>query len=392
MRRRTLLGSAGLLLAAPAIRARAQAAGELVIGFAMAKTGPYVSLANTNEVAVDLAVAEINAAGGIGGRRLRVEKFDTGGDPRQASLAVQKLAEDNRALAIIGPFSSSEVRVSFPVGERIGVVQMSMSSSAPGLAKPYKFAFRNTLDEGKVIGEVLAALVGRNLPHAAAAIAYATDDTVSKSVGTAVLPALFRERQVAVKGSVDFQYRAFDLSPQVSQLAQMRPDIIGVGAPPEAMVALAKELKRQGVGGRMIAGTTVADPDLPQRMGEGGNGALVGTTFFEGLNDRTRAFGARFAEAARQAGIARTQPNGQDASSYDIVLLFAEAMRRGGVTGDPAKLAQERTAIRDQLLALREFPSLEGPLSFGQDHDAVKPIYVVEASDGAWKLFETRHG
>ncbi len=49
-----------------------------------------------------------------------------------------------------------------------------------------------------------------------------------------------------------------------------------------------------------------------------------------------------------------------DASVYDIVYLYAEAMKRAAVTGDTAKLAAERTAIRDALSKLKDVPALEG--------------------------------
>ena len=198
-----------------------------------------------------------------------------------------------------------------------------MSSSAPALTKDFSYAFRNTRDERMVIDQVLAALRDKKLPMANGATAYATDDTVSKSVGTTVLPGLFNKYGINPKGAVDFQYNAFDLSPQVSQLAQMKPDIIGLGAPPEAAVNLAKELKRQGVVARVIGGTTVADPDLPQRMEGAGDGMTIGTTFFADLNDRTRAFAKEFGVRAAKAGIARHEPNQQDASAYDIVYLYA---------------------------------------------------------------------
>ena len=382
-----LLAGAALTLLA----GRSQAA-DVVIGFAMAKTGPYVSLANTNEVAVDMAVDEINAKGGIGGNTLKVVKFDTGGDPKQAALAVRQFAEDDHALAVIGPFSSSEVRVAFPAGERLGIVQMSMSSSAPNLTKGFNYAFRNTRDEGKVINEVLATVKEKKLPSATAAIAYATDDVVSKSVGTAVLPALFKQFDIPVKASVDFQYNAFDLSPQVSQLAGTKADIVGLGTPPEAAINLAKEMKRQGVSARLIGGTTVADPDLPQRMEGAGENMTIGTTFFAGLNDRTKAFAADFAKKTAAANITRREPNQQDASSYDIVFLLAEAAKRAGVTGDPGKASAERTGIRDALASLKDYDALEGTISFGGDRDSIKPIYIVEAKGGAWTLLATRKG
>ncbi len=379
-----LLVAAALMLGTTA-HANAE---DLVIGFTMAKTGPFVSLANGNEIAVDMAVEEINAAGGVNGKKVKVVKFDSAGDPKQAVLAVQQFAQDKKALAVVGPFSSSEARVAFATGERLGIVQMSMSSSAPGVATPFKYGFRNTVDEGLVIGTVLKSMIAKGLPAATAAIAYATDDAVSKSVGTQVLPALFAEQKIPVKGSVDFQHKAFDLSPQVSQLGQMKADVIGFGAPPEASINMAKELKRQGVTGRMIAGTTVADPDLPERFGDSGEGTLIGTPFFNELNDDTRKFSQEFAERAKKVGLTRLIPNQTDASSYDIVLMYAEAMKRAKVTGDVAKLAEERTAIRDQLRALKDFPTIEGKITFGDNGDSIKPVYVIEAHKGHWRLFD----
>ncbi|MEH2482578.1 branched-chain amino acid transport system substrate-binding protein [Nitrobacteraceae bacterium AZCC 2146] len=384
MNHKVLIAAAALMLGTTA-HVHAE---DLVIGFTMAKTGPFVSLASTNEIAVDMAVDEINAAGGVNGSKLKVVKFDSAGDPKQSVLAVQQFAQDNGALAVVGPFSSSEARVAFATGERLGIVQMSMSSSAPGIAAPFKYAFRNTVDEGLVIGTVLKAMIAKKLPAESAAIAYATDDAVSKSVGTAVLPVLFTEQKIPVKGSVDFQYKAFDLSPQVSQLAQMKADVIGFGAPPEAMINLAREMKRQGVTGRLIAGTTVADPDLPARFGDAGEGTLIGTSFYDDLNDATRKFVKGFSERATKAGISRKVPNQSDASSYDIVYMYAEAMKKGNVTGNPAKVADERSAIRDQLRAQKDFPTVEGKITFGENGDSIKPIYVIEARGGRWNLFD----
>lgn len=386
MKKQVLLGAT--MLAALLTAGGARAEDELVLGYMMAKSGPYVSLANTNEIAVDMAVEEINAKGGINGRKIKVVKFDTAGDPKQATTAVRSFAQDAGALAVIGPFSSSEVRTTFPVGEREGISQMSMASSAPGLTKGFTYGFRNTTDEGKVIDQVLAAIKDKKLPMASGAAAYATDDVVSKSVGTGVVPKMFEKYGIPLKGSVDFQLSAFDLSPQVAQLKQINPDIVGLGSPPEGAINLAKELKRQGVSTRVIGGTNMADPDLPKRMDGAGETMTIGTTFFATANDKTKAFTEAFAKRTKAAGL-RTDPNQMDASVYDIVYLYAEAMKKAGVTGDKAKVAAERTAIRDQLSKLKDYPAMEGSISF-TDGDAVKPVYVIEVKGGQWTLLDTR--
>lgn len=377
------------LLAAVSASAMARADGDLVLGYMMAKSGPYVSLAGTNEIAVDLAVEEINAKGGINGKKIKVVKFDTAGDPKQATTALRRFAEDDAALAVIGPFSSSEVRTTFPVGERAGIPQMSMASSAPGLTKGFSYGFRNTTDEGKVIDQVLGAIKDKKLPAASGAAAYATDDVVSKSIGTVVVPKMFEKYAIPLKGSVDFQLAAFDLSPQVSKLKELAPDIVGLGSPPEGAVNLAKELKRQGVNTRVIGGTTIADPELPKRMDGAGENLTIGTTFFPDVNATTKAFAAEFAKRTKAAGQTRTEPNQMDAAVYDIVYLYAEAMKRAGVTGEAGKLVAERTAIRDQLAKLKDYDAVEGKISF-VDGDAVKPVYVLEVKSGKWSLLDTR--
>ena len=87
------LGITAAVLAGVAFAAPVQAADEIVLGLSFGKTGLYSTINKTTEVAVDIAVAEINAAGGINGKKLRIVKFDTAGDPKQAVVAVRKFKD-----------------------------------------------------------------------------------------------------------------------------------------------------------------------------------------------------------------------------------------------------------------------------------------------------------
>jgi len=370
----------------------ALAQGELVLGYLTADTGPFVSLSRTNEIAARIAVDEINAAGGVNGKKLRYITFDTAGNPGQTVVGLRKLADDDRVLAIIGPFSSGQVQVAAPAADRGGVVIMAMASSAPKLVATFKFAFRNTSDEGYMFDKVMRTIKSKNMPAATGAVAYGNDDTISRVMGEKVLPALMQKNGVQMKGSVDFKLGAFDLSAQVAQLKANPTDLVGVGAPPEAAIKLVQEMRRQGHNGRIIAGSTINDPDLPVRMGKEGNGTVIPSTFFAELNDSTRKFAAEFTRRARAANMERHLPAQFDAATYDIVLYYAWAMKEGKVTGDPKRLAEERTAIRDALKGMKNFPALEGSVSFGADNDALKPVYVQEIRDGKWVLLETHPG
>jgi branched-chain amino acid transport system substrate-binding protein len=374
------------LVALTAAMAGSAAARELLLGYLPAGAGPFATFSRTNHIAAQIAVDEINAAGGVNGNKLRIVSFDTAGKPDQAVVGLRKLAEDDKVLAIIGPFSSSECRVAFPAGDRAGIVTMSMASSAPKLAENFGYAFRNTSDEAYMFTRVMRGLKEKNIPHATAAIAYATDDVISKTMGERVLPAMMKQAGTDVKLSVTYQSQAFDMAAQVSQLAGQPTDLIGVGSGPESATRLAQEMRRQGHKGRLVAGSTIADPELPRLMGKAGDGTVIPTTFYANLNDRTKRFEGEFLKQAKAAGIDRSASSQFDASTYDIVLIYAEAMKKANVTGEPAKAAAERTAMRDQLRAMKDFPALEGAISFGKDGDALKTVYVIEMQDGKWNL------
>jgi len=188
---------------------------------------------------------------------------------------------------------------------------------------------------------------------------------------------------------VTFQSQAFDMAPQVSQLKELDPDLVGVGSGPESAVRLVQEMRRQGVKSRLVAGSTIGDSELAKRMGNDGNGTVIPTTFFAGVSDKAKAFEAEMIKRAKAAGIERSAASQFEAATYDIVQFYAYAMKQAKVTGDAAKLAQERTAIRDALRAMSNFPALEGPISFGKNGDALKTVYVIEMQSGHWNLIGT---
>lgn len=387
MLRRTLLGAAVGALAAPAVL-RAQAR-EIVIGLSMVKSGPLKSPGEATETSVDIAIAEINAAGGVNGKPIRLEKFDTGSDPRQAATATQKFARDDNALAVIGPFSSGEAAVAFPVGERLGIVQVSTSSSAPGLTGNNSYAWRLTEDEGKQFGRLLTSLERKNIPASRAEIIFISDERVSAVTATQFYPPLLRARNIPFGEPVSFQYRTFDIAPQVTQVLQRNPEVVALAATPDGAGKVLRELRRQGFRGRVIGSQIFADPNSVELFGPEGEGMLIVAGFWWDRNDATRAFTRKYAEENARRGLTTKRiPHHSDAQAYDTAFLLKQAMERAQVTGETARLAAERTAIRDALRGLR-FTGVTGENTcFDQARDAELPGFIVEIRNQAWSLFD----
>jgi len=393
IKRRTFLtGAAGLatagLIGAPAI---AQAR-RVTIGLTMVKSGPLKTPGEATETSVEIAVEEINARGGIAGMPINLVKFDTGSDPRQAATATQKFAQDDNALAIIGPFSSGEARVAFPVGERLGIVQMPNAASLPGLTHNFTYAFRLKEDEGKQFGRLLTTLERRNIAFRRAEILFISDEVVSNATATGLYPALLRARNIQFGEPVSFQYRTFDVAPQISQIMQRNPDVVALAASPDGANKALKELQRQGFRGRVIGSQIFADPNAVENFGPEGNGMIIVAGFWWDRNDATRSFTQKYAaENARRGLTTKKIPHHTDAQGYDTVYLMKQVMEAARVTADPARLAAERTAIRDAMRGVR-FTGVTGENTcFDAQRDAELPGFIVEIQNMQWRLFDTHN-
>jgi branched-chain amino acid transport system substrate-binding protein len=366
------------------------AAQELVLGLTHAKTGRYAGVGAPTEIAVDIAVAEINAAGGVNGRRIRVEKFDTGSEAKNAQIAAQRFAQDQNALAIIGPFASQEAQVAFAAGERLEIVQMPNAASAPGLTKDRRWAFRLTEDEGRQFDRLLKTLSDKNLiAQKSAVVMYPSDEFVGKALAGWMPKSLEAAGWKQVIPAEGFPTAATDLSPHVTKLRGNEPGVIAFAGLPEGAVKVMKEMRRQGFKSTLIGPQVFADPDIARMLGQDGEGAIFVSWYWWDANDRTRAFERKFVDELKKRGVNKSGAHHVDASAYDIVYVFADAMRRANVTGDPAKVKAERAAIREALFKTN-LEGVTGKICFDQDRDAQMPGYIIQIRNGQRTLLD-RH-
>ncbi len=378
--------AAGLVAAVAAAGAPALAQNEIVIGASLGRTGIYSTIARTTEVSIDIAVAEINAAGGINGRMVRVEKFDTAGDPKQAVVAVRKFARDDNALAVIGPFSSSEARVAFAAGERAKIVQIPNASSAPKLADKFSYAFRMTENEGLQFERVIATLKARGMSIGSAAVMYGTDDVVSKAVGLFIMKPIFEKNGVALaRAPIGFETKAVDVSAQVTQLKGRKIDYVGLAGITPVAVRVLKEMRRQGIATPIIGAQIWADPEITRQMGKDGEGAVFSAWFWYKKDARSREFTRKFVEENRKRGVDKPFPHHVDASAYDTVYLLKQVMEEQGVTGDPDKVVEERARIREGLHSV-VYNGVIGRICFEDTGDAQLPGYVMTMRNSEWAL------
>ena len=360
-------------------------ADTLKIGHIAGRTGWLKGPALSATVAVDMAVKEINAGGGINGKMIEIIEFDSGSDPKQAALAARTLAQDHDVLAILGPFSSGEAKVAFNVAEREKIVMMSNASSAPGLTKDKEWAWRITEDEGKQFARLLKTFQEMDVPRKSVDIVYVSDEAISAVVGEKLYPFLLKKFGIEHGKPVAITYKSFDLAPQIAPIVANNPDMVAVAGLPENASKTIRELKRQGYKGRMIGSQIFADPNILELFGD----LAEGTTFMAGFHadssPEARVFNDRFVSETNAVGIKKLGAHHTDAQSYDAIHLFAKVMKEQKITGSKSNLESERLAIKEGLKKVNFSGFLGKNLCFS-GNDAELPGYVIQIKDQKWTL------
>lgn len=360
----------------------------LKIGHIGVRSGPLKGPGEPSIAAVNMAVDEINAAGGVNGKMLEVIFFDSASDPKQAALGARKLAQDDGVIAILGPFSTGEAAVAFAVAEREKLVMMSNASSAPGLTDGLEWAWRITEDEGKQFTRLMKTLEKLDIPRASAEIVYVADERIANVTGTGLYPAILKAHNIPHGEPVAVTYKSFDLAPQIAPVVQANPDLVAVAGLPENAAKTIRELKRQGFEGRMIGSQIFSDPNILELFGDLAEGTTFMAGFHKDSSPEAAEFDAKFIEANAKVGIRKLGAHHSDAQSYDAIYLFAKVMEEQGITGDPAMLEEERLKFRDGLKGVTFSGVLGENLCFNGT-DAELPGYVITIENGAWKLLDS---
>jgi branched-chain amino acid transport system substrate-binding protein len=358
------------------------------LGAVFPLTGRWADFARKNSIALEMAAEEINARGGIDGVRIQTLLFDDASLPETAAALVEKLGTEDRVLAILGPFSSSEAEAAFPVANRLAVPVIAQASSKQGLGRAHRpWAFRSHVDEARLAAPAVRRWVDLYSIRSAVVV-HDVLDAVSENLGSDVLPAVARQMGVTIANEghyLTFRTNDTDYTAQVASLRQYRFDgILFGGVHAEGMRFLA-EMRKQDFPQMMVGGSPLFNDSFLRHGGAAVNGTIVPTSFYSGLPEpEVQAWVARFRERARLATVPAVDPDFGDVNVYNTVYLLVDLIESQGVTNRPENLAADRDRIRRGLSQTRAFPGLAGTMGFNEDGDGLRPVFVLMAQDGQW--------
>ncbi len=368
--RRALLATAAAL----PVAARAQTSGEpVMVGVSGPLTGQYAQYGADWKRGFDLAVDEVNASGGIGGRPLAYTFEDTQADPRQAVAIAQKFVSDPRIIIELGDFSSAASMASSPIYQRGKLVQFGFTNSHPDFTKVGDYMWSNAPNQADDM-PVLAGYA-QKLGLKTFAIASINSDWGRTSKDLFV-------RAAQANGAMVVAAEAYlpaeqDFRSLLVRLRDAKPDsLILVSYYPDG-AELMRQVRSEGINVPVVAAGSVYSPKFLELGGSAVNGVYTTTNFFPGSTQST----VRRFVTAYQAKY-HTEPGAYNARAYDAMIVAATLVRQYSAT---------RAGVHDGLSKAKDIPSVVfGSITFDPETRRVRNPSVIElvVKNGAFALWD----
>lgn len=367
----------GISAISPAVDAAELAGRNVKIGLMVPLTGKGAEWGQAAKDGAEIAVEEINAAGGIGGVPVRLVTYDTETKESEGLNLINKLATRDEVLAVNGPCFSSLVEVIFPQLERIQVPVNSYCSAKPGLGKLSKWGFRNSLTSDKQLTPVVDKWV-EEYKIKKVVIIHDLEDAVSKAEGTIVLPNLLKKHNVEVLGMLSYRSKDTDYSAQVTEAKSLNPDGIGLGSCYQQAAGIVKEMRKQGMNQPVIGGACAGAPGFISIGGEATEGSYMSTAaWIDDPRDKVQDFVKKM--HTKNGGKAFPYSASR---SYDNMYQLKQIIESSGVTNKPEDLQADRTKIRDGWASMKDFDGVSGNTSYNEEGDAAGGVRVLKVKDG----------
>jgi branched-chain amino acid transport system substrate-binding protein len=341
----------GLLLGGTA------SAQDITIGVAGPMTGQYASFGQQLKNGAELAIADINAAGGVTGKKLKLEVGDDACDPKQARAVAEKLS-GMKVPFVAGHFcSSSSIPASDAYAEN-NVLQISPASTNPQFTERKLWNTFRTCGRDDQQGGVAGAYIAKNYKGKNIAVLH-DKSTYGKGLADETKKALNKA------GTKEKMYEAYtqgdkDFTALVSKMKAANIDVVYVGGYHTEAGLILRQMRDQGMKTQLISGDALVTNEFWSITGPLGEGVLM--TF--GPDPRKKASAAAVVKKFKDKGI---DPEGYTLYTYAAIQVWAQAANKAKTT-DPKKVA---AAIK-----AGKYDTVLGPLSFNTKGDITIVDYV----------------
>ncbi len=347
---------------------------EIVIGANFELTGNHAQYGANANNGLKLAVKEINDAGGVNGKKIKIVEADSKSEAAESVNAATKLISDDKVVALVGPAVTANVIAESQVATDNMIPIIAPAATNPdvtvenGKVKPY--VFRACFIDPQQ-SEVMAQFARKDLMANTAVLYLDSSSDYSKSLGK-----IFKERFEADGGTVvmeeAFLAKDQDFKAALTKIQTANADVIFVPAYYEEVGKIIKQARELGITAAILGTDGWDDSKVIDIAGKDAlNNTFFCTHYFEGdaeVQPFIKAYKAEY----------NTDPNVFAALGYDAGKMLVNAIDKAG---------NDSKKIRDNIEAITDLQVGTGKITMDPStHNPIKGIVVIETKDGVREL------
>lgn len=343
-------------------------------GLAMPLTGSQALYGQDQVKAAEWAVAEINKAGGINGKKLEMTVLDTQADPQLGIQMANRLVSVEKVPVFVTAWSAV-VKAVAPVANDNRVVELSVGANSPDIAKLGDYVY-TTFPLADIDITAVAKYAATNMGKKKAAIVYINNET--GIVAAEVYKKVFTEAGGQVVAYETYDPKATDFTGPLLKVRAANPDIIHLQGLVSDTPQVIAQMRQLGLAQPISSYSAAYNPKLIQQLGAAAEG-VIATSLAPGADDSdtVQVYVARWSKEVGR------EPNGLPYTQYlyDAPYLVAAVLK----SLDDKKTPITGENFRKEMLAMRTFAlPMTGKTTLGEDHTVVKPVYLMEVKGGKW--------
>lgn len=346
------------------------------------KVGEYASLhgseaafGNSSHEGTVLAIEQVNAAGGVLGKKINLIYEDNQSKPGESATIVKKLITRDHVVAVLGEVASGRSMEAAPICQQSKIPMISPSSTNPKVTETGDYIFRVCYTD-PFQGKLLAEFALKTLK--AKKIALLSDVAAPYSVG---LAQYFREPYLAGGGQIVIEQKYSshdkDFKAQLTAIKAENPDAIFVPGYYTEAGLIVLQARQLGITVPLFGGDGWEAPELIETAGNALEGTYYSTHYSPEVQtpivqDFVKKFQARWNGET---------PDAMAALGYDSAMVLVDAIKRAGTT-DSAKL-------RDAIAATKDLDCVTGKTTLDAQRNPSKSAVIITVKDGKFKYVET---
>jgi branched-chain amino acid transport system substrate-binding protein len=340
---------------------------EIRIGEYGSLTGSQATFGISTQNGIQLAVDEINAAGGVNGKQLKVIVMDDRGSPPEAAVVVTKLITQDRVQVILGEVASSLSMAVAPICQARKIPMISPSSTNPKVTQFGDYIFRVCFID-PFQGQVMADFSMNNLKAKTAAIF--RDQKSDYSMGLAdFFIKRFKEKGGTIVSDQSYVAGDIDFKSQLTNIREKKPDVIFTPGYYTEVGLIAKQARELSVKVPLLGGDGWESTKLYEIGGKALDGCYFSTHYSSDSTDPKvqeylKKYQARFGQV----------PDALATLGYDAAGVLVAALKNAkSLSGSD---------IRDAIAQTKNYPGVTGSINMDAERNAVKSAVVLKVQGG----------